>query len=628
MFEPSHVVRPVLMGLLGGAMALGFTADFNEARADGRSSALGLLAAEGHQYAQSSDGAKTDAAAGSGQAEGDIPFSELNEALSAARARLTELTKAAEIAKVAGELKDDLKAAEAENQELTAALSQARSENAELQTVQQAASRLADESEKAASDAVAEARRLDEELVALRWQNNQLATSLTRAEALTGELTEELETAKSQFTTRIEAFALAAEEQVSEIATLQKELDATRASASLAELRGTELEKELALEKSETDDVKADTAKLAADLDQTITELGNARSELTSTREAFDEVMISLSAANQETVVLREQVTVTREEASQFRQDLEAARVQIRQTSAENEGLQQQVGTLRTAAGEATDAARLNLLAVENQINEINAALASVKGDEQSGPSGGPTLPVEGQQDIAAAEKAGSSGNRAPAEARGAAQAGAWIPKLTPARAAVSGQQQQQLIAAAASTASPTPASAKNPPAASSPLASRVDRGGAGAAPLPTEVAGLTQERQERAERLLSNLRARSDSRGIAMTVPGTILFAVNSEKIEPDAHDTLAEVAEMVDLYDARDVLIVGHTDAVGDDGYNQQLSERRAELVKDYFIDQFKVQPRRLSSEGRGETRPITSNATAEGRDANRRIEVIILN
>ncbi len=618
MFEPSHVTRPTLLGLLVGTMALGFTVDSNQARAD-RLSALGAVAAKGQQYAQSTDAAPIEAAGGDEQAEGDIPFSELNEALSAARARLAELTKAAEIAKVAGELKDELEAVKAENRELATALSQARSGNAELETLLQASGRLADESEKAASDAVAEAKRLDEELVALRWQNNQLNTSLTRAEALTGELTEELETAKSQFTTRIEAFALAAEESVAEIAGLKKELEATRASASLAELRGTELEKELVDKKSEADDVKADRGKLAADLDQTITELGNARSELTSTREAFDEVMISLSAANQETVVLREQVIVTREEAGQLRQDLEAAQAQIRQVSAENEELQQQVGILRTAAGEATDAARLNLIAVENQIDEINAALASVKGDDQPGPSGGPTVPIEGQ-DIDVVEKAE------------AVQAGAWIPKLTPARAAVA-EEQRQLIAAAAPAASPAPVSADNPPAASSPLASRIDRDGAGGAArspaaATTEVAALSQKREERAERLLSSLGGRSDGRGITMTVPGTILFAVNSEEVEPGAHDTLAQVAEMVDLYDGRDVLIIGHTDAVGDDSYNQELSERRAELVKDYFIDQFKIEARRLSSEGRGESRPITSNATAEGRDANRRIEVIILN
>ncbi|NJO39080.1 MAG: OmpA family protein, partial [Rhizobiales bacterium] len=88
-----------------------------------------------------------------------------------------------------------------------------------------------------------------------------------------------------------------------------------------------------------------------------------------------------------------------------------------------------------------------------------------------------------------------------------------------------------------------------------------------------------------------------------------------------------LADVAKLVNLYDERDILIVGHTDAVGDAAYNQRLSERRAVLVKQYFIDNFEISPERLQIEGKGEQDPINSNATADGRNANRRVEVVIL-
>ena len=111
------------------------------------------------------------------------------------------------------------------------------------------------------------------------------------------------------------------------------------------------------------------------------------------------------------------------------------------------------------------------------------------------------------------------------------------------------------------------------------------------------------------------------------MTVPGELLFAVNSEQIEPAAFDALESVAALVDLFEQHNVLIVGHTDAVGDAGYNQELSERRAALVKQFFIDQFEISADRLQVEGRGEQDPINSNATADGRNANRRVEVVIL-
>ncbi|MGI9492531.1 MAG: OmpA family protein, partial [Geminicoccaceae bacterium] len=130
------------------------------------------------------------------------------------------------------------------------------------------------------------------------------------------------------------------------------------------------------------------------------------------------------------------------------------------------------------------------------------------------------------------------------------------------------------------------------------------------------------------AEALFADLNVQTESRGLSMTVSGAILFAVNSETIGPDAYETLARVAEVIRLYEDRQVLVIGHTDAVGDDGYNQELSERRADLVKNYFVGQFDIDEGRLLAEGEGEKRPIASNATAEGRDTNRRVEVIVLN
>ena len=108
----------------------------------------------------------------------------------------------------------------------------------------------------------------------------------------------------------------------------------------------------------------------------------------------------------------------------------------------------------------------------------------------------------------------------------------------------------------------------------------------------------------------------------------GELLFAVGSDEAQTAAYATLVKLAELIGLYDNRQVLIIGHSDADGDATYNQQLSQRRAELVKQILVENFDLAVHRLSTEGAGETRPIASNATPQGRRANRRVEVLIMN
>jgi outer membrane protein OmpA-like peptidoglycan-associated protein len=631
MFEPRHGLKPARTGLLGGVVALGLVFGTVDAGAQSLSAAPTATMARGALLAQSQgrEAGAPDAPASGPSAEQEVPFSELNEALSAARARLAELTKAAEIAKVASALREDLAIAKAENKHLKAALVETRAAHADLEVAEQAAGKRADEAGRAAAEAVAAAKRLDEELVAVRWQNSQLSTSLTLAETSARERDEALKKARSELSSRVQALSSTAEKSATEITRLQSRLEKAEERSLLAERRGDALEEELALRSVETDDVKAETDKLATDLDRTITELRGAQAELASTRDALDDVSIALAGANQEAAVLREQVAANRQDADRLRGELETTQGRLSQVNAMNKELQDQVGVLRTAAGEATDAARLNLIAVEKQINEINAALATVKADELT-MENYERAEAEAAQRLTEAVDApgGGDGRTAFADAAG----DLWVPKVTPARAAAQSRQRQLIAAASPSAAGPV--GAGKPSAASSPFASRVVSTATAAtrdAEPPTAIAaliaGLSETERRQAESLLTGLDVRSERRGLSMTVPGTILFAVNSEKIEPDAYGTLAKVAEVVDLYQDRSVLIVGHTDAVGDDEYNQQLSERRADLVRNYFVDEFAIGRERLSIEGQGEQRPITSNATSEGRDANRRIEVIIL-
>jgi outer membrane protein OmpA-like peptidoglycan-associated protein len=141
-------------------------------------------------------------------------------------------------------------------------------------------------------------------------------------------------------------------------------------------------------------------------------------------------------------------------------------------------------------------------------------------------------------------------------------------------------------------------------------------------------LADLPLEKRLHVQGLLADLHSNLDDRGLITTVPGEVLFAVDSDEVQPGAYDTLAKVAELIGTYDDRKVLIIGHSDAVGDAAYNRQLSERRAELVKQFFVDNFELSADQLTTEGLGEARPIASNATPQGRRANRRVDVLILN
>jgi outer membrane protein OmpA-like peptidoglycan-associated protein len=141
-------------------------------------------------------------------------------------------------------------------------------------------------------------------------------------------------------------------------------------------------------------------------------------------------------------------------------------------------------------------------------------------------------------------------------------------------------------------------------------------------------LADLPLEERLHVQGLLADLRSKLDERGLMTTVPGELLFAAGSDEVQAGAYDTLAKVAELISMYDDRQVLIIGHSDADGDAVNNQQLSKRRAELVKQIFVENFEVAADRLSTEGFGEARPIASNATPQGRRANRRVEVLILN
>ncbi len=103
------------------------------------------------------------------------------------------------------------------------------------------------------------------------------------------------------------------------------------------------------------------------------------------------------------------------------------------------------------------------------------------------------------------------------------------------------------------------------------------------------------------------------------------ILFATGSAEIRGESTPTLQEIGEMLSAHPELKLLIEGHTDNVGSAAANQALSEQRAAAVKQYLIAHFRIDPSRLSTKGYGDSRPVASNDTAQGRQQNRRVELV---
>jgi outer membrane protein OmpA-like peptidoglycan-associated protein len=130
----------------------------------------------------------------------------------------------------------------------------------------------------------------------------------------------------------------------------------------------------------------------------------------------------------------------------------------------------------------------------------------------------------------------------------------------------------------------------------------------------------------EALRRDLASLESRQTNRGLVITLPNDVLFDVDRSDVKPGASTELERVATVINEEPGRRVLVEGHADSTGPDSYNLELSRRRAESVARALVDDG-VSPSRVISEGLGETQPIATNDTPEGRQQNRRVEVVVL-
>ncbi|MBD3390537.1 MAG: OmpA family protein [Chitinivibrionales bacterium] len=134
---------------------------------------------------------------------------------------------------------------------------------------------------------------------------------------------------------------------------------------------------------------------------------------------------------------------------------------------------------------------------------------------------------------------------------------------------------------------------------------------------------------REEAERRFNDLQSelisvKQDARGTIISM-SDILFAVDKADLTPDLKTNLAKIAGILTVFRTSKVIVEGHTDNQGGEEYNLKLSERRAENVMNFLIEQG-VDASRLTSVGYGFSRPVADNSTREGRQKNRRVDLVI--
>ena len=151
---------------------------------------------------------------------------------------------------------------------------------------------------------------------------------------------------------------------------------------------------------------------------------------------------------------------------------------------------------------------------------------------------------------------------------------------------------------------------------------------GAGIGALAGGAVGYYMDQQE------AKLRQQLQNTGVSVTrngdniilnMPGNVTFATDSSNISADFYQVLDSVALVINEYEKTYVDITGHTDSTGAEDYNMQLSIARANSVARY-LESHKVLPQRITTIGMGETSPIATNDTAQGRALNRRVEILL--
>jgi len=223
----------------------------------------------------------------------------------------------------------------------------------------------------------------------------------------------------------------------------------------------------------------------------------------------------------------------------------------------------------------------------------------------------------EADQARAAAEAAKADAERMKQEAEQASQ-DAVRQKQEAEQARAAALEQQQVAQAAAEQAARDRAAAVSQQRAAE---AETEKARQAAAQAEAEKAQL---RGQLLSQLNSILQTRDSARGLIVNM-SDVLFDTGSYTLKPGAREKLAKISGIVLAHPGLNLQIEGHTDSVGSDEMNQQLSERRADSVRD-FLAQQGVPGSSISAHGFGKTQPVAGNETVEGRQRNRRVELVV--
>jgi outer membrane protein OmpA-like peptidoglycan-associated protein len=133
-----------------------------------------------------------------------------------------------------------------------------------------------------------------------------------------------------------------------------------------------------------------------------------------------------------------------------------------------------------------------------------------------------------------------------------------------------------------------------------------------------------TELRERLRQQLNTILETRETARGLIVNI-SDVLFDFNKYTLKPGAREKLAKVSGILLAYPGLKIQLEGHTDSVGSDGYNQTLSEKRADAVRDYLVTEG-VPADGVTAEGYGKANPVASNDTPAGRQQNRRVDMVV--
>ena len=136
--------------------------------------------------------------------------------------------------------------------------------------------------------------------------------------------------------------------------------------------------------------------------------------------------------------------------------------------------------------------------------------------------------------------------------------------------------------------------------------------------------ANAAQERVRQLEAQLRDIEGKQTERGLLVTL-GDVLFAFNKAELAPQAGPRLDKLAAFLKQFPQRKLLVEGYTDAVGTDAYNMEVSERRAEAIREALVARG-VDTTRVVTKGYGKAYPVADNGSTDGRAVNRRVEVVI--